>query len=88
MLDISLGHITVLIRCLRYEDLQLTQLLHFITPPPHRTAPPHTHTIPYPAFSIHLTFALLQSFLEHRLISLAAELLLSTDTDMWMPLSL
>lgn len=41
--------------------------------------------VPYPAFRIHLSFALLQSFLEHFLLSLAAELLLSTDTDTWMP---
>lgn len=41
--------------------------------------------VPYPAFRIHLSFALFQSFLEHFLFSLAAELLLSTDTDTWMP---
>lgn len=33
----------------------------------------------YPAFFLHFTFALVQSFLEQGLISLAAELLLSTD---------
>lgn len=45
---------------------------------------PHP-SISYPAFSIHFTFALLQGFLEHGLVSLAAQFLLSTDTDTWWP---
>lgn len=40
----------------------------------------------YPAFFLHFTFALVQSFLEQGLISLAAELLLSTDKDTRKPL--
>lgn len=44
--------------------------------------------ISYPAFILHLTFALLQSFLEHRLISLATQLLLSTDRVTWSPLGM
>lgn len=50
----------------------------------HPVTSPHPN-ISYPAFSIHFTFALLQGFLEHRLVSLATEFLLSTDTDTWWP---
>lgn len=70
---------------LHYSKIVLPMRPKVITP----IASTHWHiphpNISYPAFSIHFTFALLQDFLEHRLVSLATEFLLSSDTDTLWP---
>lgn len=70
---------------LHYSKIVLPMRPKVITP----IASTHWHiphpNISYPAFSIHFTFALLQDFLERRLVSLATEFLLSSDTDTWWP---
>lgn len=68
-----------------WEKTMLTTTCGYISPPHWDIPYPN---ISYPAFRIHLKFALLQSFLEHWLVPLATELFLSTDIDTWTTLGI